>query len=99
MAHITGGGLPGNLPRILPEGLQVEIDSASWPEPGIFQMIRELGPVRREEMYRAFNMGIGFCMIVDSGESAALIKHFCEQGIEAYQIGVVKPGLEGAVIA
>lgn len=98
MAHITGGGLPGNLPRILPRGLQAEIDSASWPEPGIFQMIRELGPVRREEMYRAFNMGIGFCIIIDSGESAELIKHFNGQGIAAYQIGVVKPGIEGAVI-
>ncbi|MDZ4132179.1 MAG: phosphoribosylformylglycinamidine cyclo-ligase [Dethiobacteria bacterium] len=98
MAHITGGGLPGNLPRILPEGLQVEIDSATWPEPAIFQMIKELGPVRSEEMFRAFNMGIGFCIIVDSGESAELIKHFSGQGILAYQIGVVKPGIEGAVI-
>ena len=98
MAHITGGGLPGNLPRILPEGLQVTIDSASWPEPGIFQMIRELGPVSREEMFRAFNMGIGFCIIVDSEESAELIKHFSEQGIAAYRIGVVKNGFEGVVI-
>ena len=98
MAHITGGGLPGNLPRILPRGLQVEIDSASWPEPGIFQMIRELGPVRREEMFKAFNMGIGFCMIVDSGQADALIKHFSGQGIAAYQIGVVQSGIEGAVI-
>jgi phosphoribosylformylglycinamidine cyclo-ligase len=61
-------------------------------------MIRELGPVRREEMFRAFNMGIGFCIIVDSGESAELIEHFSDQGIAAYQIGVVKPGIEGAII-
>lgn len=98
MAHITGGGLPGNLPRILPKGLQIEIDSASWPEPGIFEMIRELGPVRREEMFRAFNMGIGFCLIIDSSQSDELIRYFSGLGIAAYQIGLVKPGMEGVII-
>ncbi len=66
MAHITGGGIPGNLPRCLPEGLDVKVDYNSWPLPDIFKKIMLAGEIPEEEMKRTFNMGIGFCVIVPS---------------------------------
>ncbi len=64
MAHITGGGIPGNLPRCLPEGLKVDVDYNSWPLPDIFKDIMFAGEIPEEEMKRTFNMGIGFCIVV-----------------------------------
>ncbi len=63
MAHITGGGLIGNVPRVLPEGLAARFDSQSWAVPPVFQLIRQRGNVDRDEMYRVFNMGIGMVLI------------------------------------
>lgn len=91
MAHITGGGLPGNLPRILPAGLQAVIDGASWNIPPIFRLIEKLGPVAREEMYRTFNMGIGYIMVVPPEEAAAVISALDEEGISASRIGTITP--------
>lgn len=96
MANITGGGLPGNLPRILPTGLRAEIETGSWPEHPIFGMISELGPVRREEMFRAFNMGIGYTLVVPDREAEQLVRHFNEEGLSAYRIGRIRSG-EGLV--
>ncbi len=64
MAHITGGGLLENIPRILPNGCQVEIKKNSWPEQPVFSMLRQLGGLHDEEMYRTFNMGVGLVMFV-----------------------------------
>ena len=64
MAHITGGGLIENVPRILPEGLKANIDWTSWERPEIFNKIKEAGEIEEEEMRRVFNMGIGFVLIV-----------------------------------
>ena len=66
MAHITGGGIPENLPRCLPEGLRAEVDYTSWERPEIFNVIQEAGEIEEEEMRRVFNLGIGFCLIVPS---------------------------------
>ena len=66
MAHITGGGIPENLPRCLPEGLRAEVDYTSWERPEIFNIIQEAGEIEEEEMRRVFNLGIGFCLIVPS---------------------------------
>ena len=66
MAHITGGGIPGNLPRCLPEGLDVKVDYNSWPLPDIFKKIMEAGEVSLDDMRTTFNMGIGLCVIVPS---------------------------------
>jgi len=63
MAHITGGGLTGNVPRVLPKGLMVQLSSKAWEIPPIFQLIQERGNVDRKEMYRVFNMGIGMVVI------------------------------------
>ena len=64
MAHITGGGIPENLPRCLPDGLKVEVNYNSWPTPDIFKKIMLAGEIPAEEMRRTFNMGIGFCIVV-----------------------------------
>tara|TARA_R100001443_G_scaffold26817_1_gene40135 strand:+ start:1694 stop:2626 length:933 start_codon:yes stop_codon:yes gene_type:complete len=64
MAHITGGGIPGNLPRCLPEGLTADVDYWSWPRPELFNKIEEAGDIEEKEMRKVFNLGIGFCVIV-----------------------------------
>ena len=64
MAHITGGGIPENLPRCLPEGLKVEVDYNSWERPEIFKKIAEAGDISEEEMRNVFNLGIGYCLVV-----------------------------------
>ena len=64
MAHITGGGFPDNLPRVMPKAVNAEIDRASWEVPTIFKFIERQGKVDRDEMYRVFNMGIGFVVII-----------------------------------
>ena len=64
MAHITGGGLPENLPRCLPEGLTVDVDYSAWKRPELFNKIQQAGDIAEEEMRNVFNLGIGFCLIV-----------------------------------
>ena len=64
MAHITGGGIPGNLPRCLPEGMTVDVDYDSCERPEIFNVIQKAGDIEEEEMRKTFNLGIGFCLIV-----------------------------------
>ena len=64
MAHITGGGIPENLPRCIPDGLKVEIDYDSWERPEIFKKIAEAGDIVEEEMRNVFNLGIGYCLVV-----------------------------------
>ena len=66
MAHITGGGLPENLPRCLPEGLTVDVDYESWDVPDMFETIQLAGNISDDEMRNVFNMGIGFCLVVPS---------------------------------
>jgi len=84
MAHITGGGLPGNLPRVLPDGLGAEI-TPGWPVPTIFRLIEQAGGISSDEMYRVFNMGVGFVVIV-SPEDAAEVHRLCP---EAFAVGTV----------
>jgi phosphoribosylformylglycinamidine cyclo-ligase len=95
MAHITGGGIPGNLPRALPGGLCARIEEGSWPEPPVFGLIRRLGEVPEEDMKRTFNMGIGYIIItgVDSaGETLDILK---KTGYDAYIMGRLAKGGEG----
>jgi len=74
MAHITGGGLPENLPRCLPAGLGARLNHSAWTVPPVFELIRELGGVESSEMYRAFNMGIGFCLVVPAQEAEKTLR-------------------------
>jgi len=85
MAHITGGGLIGNVPRVLPEGLTAQFDGKSWSVPPIFQLIQKRGNVDRDEMYRVFNMGIGMVLIC----SPAIVDQLTKKLPEAKVIGEV----------
>jgi phosphoribosylformylglycinamidine cyclo-ligase len=91
MAHITGGGLPGNLPRVLPAGLGVKLGDA-WPRPAIFGVIARGGPVSEAEMRRTFNLGIGFCVIVperDADRALGVLREAGEAGEPPRVIGEV----------
>ena len=79
LAHITGGGLIDNLPRILPDDCDAVIDTGSWKVPAIFQIMQERGRVPREEMYQVFNMGIGMAAIVAPNDAAAMAKAIARQ--------------------
>jgi phosphoribosylformylglycinamidine cyclo-ligase len=74
MAHITGGGLVDNVPRVLPQGLAANFDSRAWTIPPIFQLIQRQGNVAQEEMYRVFNMGIGMVVVCAGNVVEQLVK-------------------------
>jgi len=90
MAHITGGGITGNLPRILPTGCQARIRLGTWPVPGIFNFLQRLGPVQRNEMFRTFNMGIGFILVVGKRDAEAVLALLKRQRERAYVIGEIE---------
>ena len=91
IAHITGGGLTENVPRILPKGCAVKIKRGSWPSLPVFDTIKELGNIDAEEMYRAFNMGIGMVFIVDQ-KSSDIVSKALSKMITVYEIGEVVEG-------
>jgi phosphoribosylformylglycinamidine cyclo-ligase len=93
MAHITGGGLPGNLPRAL-GGLGARLYGGSWEEPPVFGLIRSLGGVAEEEMRRVFNLGVGFCVVVAESGAEKALAVLTEVGCEARRIGEVVAGGE-----
>ena len=88
MSHITGGGLPGNLPRVLPESLGVRVDAA-WERPPIFDVIARGGPVAETEMQRTFNLGVGFVVIVPVAEEARAIEALRGAGERPFVLGPV----------
>ena len=94
-AHITGGGLPGNLPRVLPQGHRALLRRGSWPSPPIFERIQKAGNVSDAEMLRTFNMGVGMCAVVPRAQAARAIELLAKRGQPAFEIGVVEsaPGL------
>lgn len=93
MAHITGGGLPENLPRCLSKNQSVQIDLNSWTVPPIFQWLAQAGQVSINSMFNTFNMGIGFVLIVPPQQAEQTLNWFESQGIQAYQIGEVIEGV------
>ncbi|MCH9648617.1 MAG: phosphoribosylformylglycinamidine cyclo-ligase [Deltaproteobacteria bacterium] len=92
LAHITGGGLTDNLPRILPPGCGVDIYLGSWEIPEIFTFLATEGQVEKEEMFRVFNMGIGLVLVVDQDHAATTISMLRSAGERAAEIGVVTSG-------
>ncbi len=92
MAHITGGGLPGNLPRILPDGLTVRVKRDSWEIPAIFKLIAAKGPVDPIEMMRVFNMGVGFVMIVSPHFARPIMNRLRRMGERCWVLGKVRTG-------
>lgn len=96
MAHITGGGILENIPRVLPNGVGVEIQLGSWPSLPIFHLIQEKGHISETEMYRTFNMGIGMALIVAASDAAEIMAKLADNGEQAYTIGRVIAG-EGQI--
>jgi len=87
LAHITGGGLVDNLPRVLPKNCDAVIDTESWKKPAIFQVLEQAGKVPRSEMFQVFNMGIGMAVIASEKETASLVK-----SLRAKRIGRIASG-------
>ena len=92
LAHITGGGLPGNLPRVLPEGLTVRVKRSSWRPGPIFDLIAAKGPVDSLEMSRVFNMGVGFVMIVAPTFAKPIMDRLGRLGERCWVLGKVRKG-------
>ena len=97
MAHITGGGLVGNIPRVLPKDCNAVIKKSSWPKHKIFSFLQESGPVEETEMFRVFNMGIGFVLIVAEDFANSITKKLSHFGEKVYRIGRITTGI-GKVI-
>ena len=89
LAHITGGGLTENLPRVIPDHLSAEIDLTSFPFPKVFKWLAESGQVPREEMLRTFNCGIGMCVICSEQEIESIVKSLSTAGERVYKIGKI----------
>ncbi|MHB8073058.1 phosphoribosylformylglycinamidine cyclo-ligase [Desulfosporosinus fructosivorans] len=92
MAHITGGGLTDNIPRVLPPGLGVQINTSTWEHPPIFTLMQRLGDVAWPEMYRTFNMGVGFVIIVHPEEADKICQQLVELGENCFVMGSVVSG-------
>lgn len=97
LAHITGGGLPGNVPRILPKGCHATLRRNSWPVPSIFRIMQSLG-VAEKEMFRVFNMGIGMVVITRRKKALAVMSHFKRNRIRAVLIGLITKGNQALTI-
>ena len=97
LAHITGGGLTDNLPRVLPDGLAAEIRLGSWEIPAPFHLLQEKGDIELEEMFRVFNMGIGMVALVAPAAAAEMSRRLAAAGQRALPIGRVVQGPKGVV--
>ncbi len=92
MAHITGGGIPGNLDRALPSHLDAVVDTTAWDIPPLFRVLEEAGQVERAEMYRAFNMGVGMIVITDTAGASYIRDVAGQAGVASWTIGHIRPG-------
>jgi len=95
MAHITGGGLLENIPRMLQPGLTAVIDKTSWTLPPLFQWLQQQGNVAPQEMYRTFNCGIGMALVVAAGDAERAMQHLRAAGETVYRIGEIRARAEG----
>jgi phosphoribosylformylglycinamidine cyclo-ligase len=92
MAHVTGGGLPGNVNRALPDTLDAVIDAASWEVPNLFRRLAEAGQVERAEMFRTFNMGVGMVVITDEAGAEAVHASAASTNLRSWRLGRVVRG-------
>ena len=101
MAHITGGGLPENLPRCLPPGLHAVLDPHSWERPALFRWLQEAGDVPDSDLWNTFNLGVGFCLVVPPEAEATALATSRGAGYRAWSMGTVAPGVvpDGAPLA
>lgn len=90
--HVTGGGLPGNLPRVLPDGLGARVDTSTWRWPEVFRWLADHGPVADDEMWRTFNCGVGMVAVVTRDDAGAALDHLRARGTDAWVVGEVVAG-------
>lgn len=98
MAHITGGGLPGNIIRTLPDGCRAVLDHTRWKIPTIFNYLEEIGNVPRQNMFRTFNMGIGYTLVVRESDVNTVLSRLMDAGETAWVIGEIAAGAHEVVI-
>jgi phosphoribosylformylglycinamidine cyclo-ligase len=91
-AHVTGGGLPGNVPRNLPDGTRAVLDERRWPRPAIFDVVEREGQVSRDEMVRTFNMGLGLVAVVAPSDETATHAVLRARGLQAWTVGGIEKG-------
>jgi phosphoribosylformylglycinamidine cyclo-ligase len=96
MAHITGGGITGNLPRCLPESVAARVDATSWTRPRLFDWLQQVGNVEPDEMLRTFNCGIGMCVVVAAADAAAAMAQLQASGETVWRIGEIVARPAGA---
>ena len=92
IAHVTGGGIVENLPRVLPRGTRAKVDSSSWRQPPVFEWIREAGSIAEDEMWRTFNCGIGMLLVVAPGTSRGVVDALEANGEQAWVAGRIEQG-------
>lgn len=98
LAHITGGGLLENIPRVIPENLGVTLDVKSWPRPAVFTWLQQQGNIPEQEMYRTFNMGLGMVVCVAAADAERTMSLLRERGEQVFRVGTVERGVTGVVI-
>ena len=96
LAHVTGGGIAGNLVRVLPSGLEAVVDAGSWPWPPLFRVLMRFGQVRRDEMRRVFNLGVGMIAVVARDDVETVIRAAERAHVQAWIIGEIRPGPAGS---
>jgi len=94
LAHITGGGLPGNLPRVLPEDLRAVVQAGSWTVPPVFQLVQKAGKVEDAEMLRTFNLGVGMVVVIGPESLDTARKVAAAHDVESWPIGRVETGAD-----
>jgi phosphoribosylformylglycinamidine cyclo-ligase len=96
LAHITGSGIPGNVPRCIPDGLNAVLHEKAWARPPIFDRLQQWGSVPRAEMFSTFNMGLGMVVIVSKADAGAVLELLKGRGVEAWEVGAIERGAAGA---
>ena len=91
MAHITGGGIAGNVPRVLPDGIGVVLDPRKWPRPELFDIIQRAGNIEESEMRRTFNLGLGMVLVVEAAGADTVLRELAANGLRAAIVGEVVP--------
>ena len=99
LAHITGGGLTDNIPRVLPQGLEALLERRSWPRDPVFDWLQHIARVDSAEMYRTFNCGLGMVVVLPAQHAAAAVEFLNARGERAQVVGEVRAGTRGVIIS
>jgi phosphoribosylformylglycinamidine cyclo-ligase len=95
LAHITGGGIPGNLPRVLPSGVQAQVDLGGWPIPPIFKYLAKIGKIETDELLQSFNLGVGMILVVPQASVQSVEADLKRRREKFFRIGRIERGDSG----